>query len=79
MFKDATDAALHLASNFSECSGADTATLREAWQQVMRSEERAAAALQEAWAATLTVIEAYRNDRDVNGPYGLVIVCYRYL
>ncbi|CAE7378765.1 NEK5 [Symbiodinium natans] len=57
---DDTDAALHVAANFSVCGGADTSLLRESWQQVARAEERANVALQEAWSATLTAAERLR-------------------
>ncbi|CAE7338972.1 NEK5 [Symbiodinium sp. CCMP2592] len=54
---DQSDEAIHAASNFSQCGGADTSALREAWQRLLRAEERAGAALQEAWAATLAATE----------------------
>lgn len=49
-----TEYAVNLARNFSQCAGADTAVLREAWQNALRAEERSSEALLEAWSATIT-------------------------
>ncbi|CAE7600105.1 NEK5 [Symbiodinium sp. CCMP2592] len=54
---DRSDEAIHMAANFSQCRGADTSALQEAWQHHLRAEERAGAGLQEAWAATLAATE----------------------
>ncbi|CAJ1367952.1 unnamed protein product, partial [Effrenium voratum] len=56
---DATDAALDMAKNFTQC-GVDAAELRDAWQVAHQAERRAGEALQEAWAASMAAGERFQ-------------------
>eukprot|EP00913_Durusdinium_trenchii_P030751 g28801.t1 len=54
---DQAEYAISLAHNFSQCAGADTAVLREAWQRAMQAEEKSSEALLDAWSASITTSE----------------------